>query len=468
MRINDPLQSVNWPADPQLDSNLGPETPSGFAQAMDQVRQDMNTGMPAQTRTLNPNENLTWVVRQEASARGLKLDATQQKLAILALARDNQLDHPDRVMAGQKLRLNGLIQQLDGLKNQTQPATRMEEADTTQASVTFTPQSHPSETPSIASERMRIVKSRDTLTQIVAQEARSRGLSLTQAQVYKEVMDLAQSNRLSNPNQIWPGQQLNLAELQQRLDNLPNTSNVDVAATVQATKGTQTYSAASASLSKATPTSPYPVLSQTLDRAVARGFIPANERQDVYNKILQVAQKHQFSPDDFARLTLMESDGMNPRASNQRCHGIIQFCDGPSQGAAGVGYAQAPKSILNLSVYQQLHLVDVYFDKVGLKKQGPVKLDDLYLAVLHPAARTETRPEAPLVIAGTQAQALYEGRNTQAPITRNSIIQGLWKNAMDRLGLADKSTPAKVGGRPTSTSSMTTDDGLYSSASEKL
>jgi hypothetical protein len=53
------------------------------------------------------------------------------------------------------------------------------------------------------------------------------------------------------------------------------------------------------------------VLSQTLDRAVARGFIPKVEKQDVYNKVLQVANKHNFAPDDFARLTLMESDGMN-------------------------------------------------------------------------------------------------------------------------------------------------------------
>ena len=185
-------------------------------------------------------------------------------------------------------------------------------------------------------------------------------------------------------------------------------------------------------------------LRQTLDRAVARGFIPPNEKQDVYNKILQVATKHRFSPDDFARLTLMESDGMNPQATNQRCHGIIQFCEGPSQGAAGVGYGQAPRAILNLSVYQQMHLVDTYFDKIGLKKQGQVQLDDLYLAVLQPAARAETRPEVPLEIPGNQAHALYEGRNPQAAITRNSIIQGLLKNTMDRLGMSGKPSGSKV------------------------
>jgi hypothetical protein len=178
----------------------------------------------------------------------------------------------------------------------------------------------------------------------------------------------------------------------------------------------------------------HPVLSQTLDRAVTRGFIPKVEKQDVYNKVLQVANKHNFAPDDFARLTLMESDGMNPQATNARCHGIIQFCDGPDRGAAEVGFGKSPKSILGLSVYQQLHLVDTYFDKVGLKKEGPVPLDELYLAVLQPAARGEKRPEEPLGIPGKQAKYLYEGRDPQAPMTRSSISQGLVQNAVDRLG----------------------------------
>jgi len=90
---------------------------------------------------------------------------------------------------------------------------------------------------------------------------------------------------------------------------------------------------------------------------------------------------------------------------------------------------------LGLSVYQQLHLVDTYFDKVGLKKAGPVPLDELYLAVLQPAARGEKRPEEPLGIPGKQAKYLYEGRDPQAPMTRASITQGLVQNATDRLGL---------------------------------
>ena len=88
-----------------------------------------------------------------------------------------------------------------------------------------------------------------------------------------------------------------------------------------------------------------------------------------------------------------------------------------------------------MSVYQQLHLVDTYFEKVGLKKEGKVPLDELYLAVLQPAARGEKRPDEPLGIPGKQAKYLYEGKDPQAPMTRVSIAQGLMQNAADRLGL---------------------------------
>ena len=229
----------------------------------------------------------------------------------------------------------------------------------------------------------------------------------------------------------------------------PNTSNTARASASASANATQPLST-SAALNKSNVINAvaHPVLSQTLDRAVARGFIPKVEKQDVYNKVLQVANKHKFSPDDFARLTLMESDGMNPQATNTRCHGIIQFCDGPDRGAAEVGFGSAPKSILGLSVYQQLHLVDTYFDKVGLKKEGPVPLDELYLAVLQPAARGEKRPEEPLGIPGKQAKYLYEGRDPQAPMTRSSIAQGLMQNAADRLGFKNfrsNSAPATPG-----------------------
>jgi hypothetical protein len=180
-------------------------------------------------------------------------------------------------------------------------------------------------------------------------------------------------------------------------------------------------------------TGQHPVLEKTLDRAVAKGFIPPQERQLVFEKIVSMSRTYQFAPDDFARMTLMESDGMNPRASNQRCHGIIQFCDGPARGAATAGYAANPRAILDLSVNQQLDLVGKYFDEVGLKNKGPAGLEDLYLSVLKPAARKQSLTNAPLNIQGTQASHLYVGRNTQAFMTRNSIREGLIQNATERL-----------------------------------
>jgi hypothetical protein len=159
-----------------------------------------------------------------------------------------------------------------------------------------------------------------------------------------------------------------------------------------------------------------------------------------------MANEYKFSPDDFARMTLMESDGMNPKASNNRCHGIIQFCDGPDRGAASVGFGQNPKAILGKSVLQQLDLVAKYFDDTGLKNLGSAGLDDLYLTVLTPAARQETRPQATLNIAGNQAPHLYVNRDVRAGITRQSIQQGLHQNANERLGLESGPTLQPVSG----------------------
>ena len=297
--------------------------------------------------------------------------------------------------------------------------------------------------------QVKVIQSGDTLTGIVKDQAQRQGVKLSASEEFRWAQALATDSGIQNPNAIFPGQKIQLQNMlnqwqagqtqpQNQAQNLAQppaqanqakASNKLETATVTASRPTQALQKGNYINAVA-----HPVLSQTLDRAVTRGFIPKVEKQDVYNKVLQVANKHNFAPDDFARLTLMESDGMNPQATNARCHGIIQFCDGPARGAAEVGFGQSPKSILGLSVYQQLHLVDTYFDKVGLKKEGPVPLDELYLAVLQPAARGEKRPEEPLGIPGKQAKYLYEGRDPQAPMTRTSITQGLVQNAADRLG----------------------------------
>jgi LysM repeat protein len=292
------------------------------------------------------------------------------------------------------------------------------------------------------SPTVKVIQPGDTLTSIVRDQAQKQGIKLSPSEEFRWTQALAADSGIQNPNAIFPGQKLQMHNMlsqwqagQTQPNQQANKGDTASNATAAAANAASISTVAALTKSNVINAVAHPVLSQTLDRAVARGFIPKVEKQDVYNKVLQVAGKHNFAPDDFARLTLMESDGMNPQASNTRCHGIIQFCDGPDRGAAEVGFGKAPKSILGLSVYQQLHLVDTYFDKVGLKKEGPVPLDELYLAVLQPAARGEKRPEEPLGIPGKQAKYLYEGRDQQAPMTRASISQGLMQNAVDRLGI---------------------------------
>ena len=287
---------------------------------------------------------------------------------------------------------------------------------------------------------IRTVAAGDTLSNIVKEQALARGVQLTGSQTMRMVQQVASANKISNANRIFPGQQINLSSLTPEIEASRAGSVVAVAyRPTPAATALQSFQAASAPaaaqpVKNTSPLVRHEVLDKTLNRAVSKGFIPANEKGDVRDKILELAKNHRFNPDDFARMTLMESDGMNPRASNQRCHGIIQFCDGSDRGAASAGYAANPKAILGLSVYQQLHLVDKYFDDVGLKSKGPAGLDDLYLSVLQPSARSETRSDAPLAVNGAQAKSLYEGRDINAPMTRQSILQGLLKNAADRLG----------------------------------
>jgi len=315
-----------------------------------------------------------------------------------------------------------------------------------------------------------------TLIGVVRDQAQARGMQISGPQEMRLAQQLASANGIGNADLVYPGNSIQLSSLHADLQNLQAApalrGDVAMQSTPLAAKPSgkppfapfATTAAASAAapaalrnttlgydvrspkftpaaqaVTKAAVAGPsvgaaHPVLQQTLDRAVAKGFIPAAEKTAVFDKILQMAQSHRFAPDDFARMTLMESDGMNPRASNQRCHGIIQFCDGPARGAASAGYASNPKAILDLSVHKQLSLVDKYFDDVGLKSQGPAGLEDLYLSVLNPASRTQTQSNAPLNIAGQQARALHVDSDTSAPITRQSIRQGLLQNAAARLG----------------------------------
>ena len=308
-----------------------------------------------------------------------------------------------------------------------------------------------------------VVKSGDTLSGIVKQFLNSRGVNPSTSDIQRLAQDVAQASGIQNANRIYPGQRIALGTLHALLPGAtPNLAALDKtlpqqSAGFSATVPTPANGVETNSLVPNTQlqlltrigNQAHPVLQKTLDRAVEKGFIPPKERQAVYDRILQMATEYKFSPDDFARMTLMESDGMNPKASNSRCHGIIQFCDGPDRGAASVGFGQNPKAIMNKSVLQQLDLVAKYFDDTGLKNMGPAGLDDLYLTVLTPAARQETRQQANLNIPGNQAAHLYVNRDVRAGITRQSILQGLHQNANERLGLDSPPTMQPVSGNVT-------------------
>jgi hypothetical protein len=313
------------------------------------------------------------------------------------------------------------------------------------------------------------VRSGQTLTGIVREQMAARGVNISNNEAMRLAQTVARSNNIINANMIHPGQQLNLESLnfsllQAQAVNQAIAANKAAVASAAApavtpaanvntlNAGTAMGSTALASTAQVqlltrSDRSGNVVLEKTIDRAIEKGFIPAQDKQAVMNKIVQLSQEHRFAPDDFARLTLMESDGMNPKATNSRCHGIIQFCDGPERGAASAGFGANPKAILGHSVLQQLDMVGKYFDDTGLKNFGPVGLDDLYLTVLTPAARNETRPNAALNIPGQQAAYLHVNRDMRAPITRNSILAGLHQNANERLGTEVAQRPSMQAAR---------------------
>ena len=290
------------------------------------------------------------------------------------------------------------------------------------------------------------VQSGQTLSGIVRDQMAARGVNISSSEALRLSQTVAQSNKLPNANLIHPGQRINLESLNLTLaqSQMVNRAVVASAANTNTNinKQTTVNSTTQLQLLSRVDQGGNPVLEKTLNRAIDKGFIPAQDKQAVMNKIIQLSQQHRFAPDDFARLSLMESDGLNPKANNGRCFGIIQFCDGPDRGAASVGFASNPKAILGRSALDQLDMVGKYFEDTGLKSYGPVGLDDLYLTVLTPAARNETRPNVALNIPGPQAAFLHVNRDTRAPITRNSILAGLHQNANERLGVEVAQRPS--------------------------
>jgi hypothetical protein len=207
----------------------------------------------------------------------------------------------------------------------------------------------------VQSGRSVTVDAGDTLIGMVRDVAKAKGQTLNGAQEFQLAQRLAQANGIGNANRIYTGQKIDLSVLEPTLAALgtagagrglpatainlaltPANPNLTAAAVLQNTVRMQTPAQMAMSrnsevtmprpVHSTVPTSfdpsaslAHPVLVKTLDRAVAKGFIPPAEKAAVYDKILDMSENHGFAPDDFARMTLMESDGMNPRASNQWC-----------------------------------------------------------------------------------------------------------------------------------------------------
>ena len=310
--------------------------------------------------------------------------------------------------------------------------------------------------PEFLAETFVSIKSGDTLTGIAKKLLEARGLDASPQAAMRAALRLARENSLSDPNLIVSGQKINVTSLQGAASGSlmakvkPGNTRLEEAnkrpPSIADARSTQSATVAQ--------TVPHPVLEKTLERAVSLQYFSAADKGAVRNKILDLAAEHRFNPDDLAVVTLLESDGMNPKASNGRCHGVIQFCDGSNRGAATVGFKNNPKAILDLPVLEQLDLVGKYFDETGLKNFGknkPASLDDLYLTVLTPAARRERNINAYLDIAGQQANVLTSHGETAAGITRKSLLQGLRQNAKDKLSIA---IPSPLPGPIFSTSPM--------------
>lgn len=187
------------------------------------------------------------------------------------------------------------------------------------------------------------------------------------------------------------------------------------------------------------------ILTKTVDRAIQKGWIPESDRSSVMQKIQNLGNKYGFRPDDFAIFTHVESFGMKPSAWNSsQCAGIIQFC--PSVRGSGIkrmgGRNYSTPGIRQMSVNQQLDLVDVYLNDVVPKSQrGSMSLDRLYFYVLFPAigqGYNKYNDSFDLRTLSSalenQADKLYVGGSKQNPMTKISVRNGLLNVARANLG----------------------------------
>ncbi len=97
-------------------------------------------------------------------------------------------------------------------------------------------------------------------------------------QILEMAKTIARENGIANPNRILPGQVLNM-------------SPMSTMAALKLRPGTVEAIQLAANANVETP-----VLDKTLARAVAKGFLPADQQSEVRNKILSLASEHRFAP----------------------------------------------------------------------------------------------------------------------------------------------------------------------------
>ncbi|MFY8055215.1 MAG: hypothetical protein ACOVNN_07570, partial [Limnohabitans sp.] len=158
------------------------------------------------------------------------------------------------------------------------------------------------------------VRAGQTLSGIVREQMAQRGVNVSNGEALRLAQMVAQSNKMPNANLIHPGQSLNLDSLNLSLQQglaVKNATQVAIAQNNANFNGplpnASINSATQIQLLNKGDRSNNPVLEKTLDRAIEKGFMPASDKQAVMNKIIQLSIQHRFAPDDFARLTLMES-----------------------------------------------------------------------------------------------------------------------------------------------------------------
>jgi hypothetical protein len=294
--------------------------------------------------------------------------------------------------------------------------------------------------PQLPGDRVHVQRG-DTLWGLVAARLRVSGQGHSPAAIQQAVRAVAAANGIADPDRIFAADVVDLSVLGRGATPAARSAASPPPGRVSA--GMVVPGAVAIAVAQPPAvTGAHALLESTLDRAVRKGYLPAEHRIQVRDRVVQMASRLGFAPDDLARVALVESDGFDPGASNGRCFGVIQFCEGTGRGADSVGYGGRAAEIARRSVLEQLDLVERYLEDVGVGAPGRrVGLDELYLAVLMPSARARTDPTAALDIPGRQARVLHEGMDRDRPITRRSIVAGLNLQAQRLLGRADEARP---------------------------